>query len=81
MNRHVRLRPQGVLLLLCGAALLRIALFGELYLRYVKEGLRPLTVTGTWHPMGEPGSDTARPVPDAVTVKRTTAPSDPYEKR
>ncbi|WP_235882387.1 TIGR03943 family putative permease subunit [Streptomyces apricus] len=41
---RVRLRPQGVLLLLCGAALLRIALFGELYLRYVKEGLRPYLV-------------------------------------
>jgi hypothetical protein len=42
-----RLRPQGVLLILCGAALLRIALFSELYLRYVKEGLRPyLVVSG-----------------------------------
>ncbi|MGX1912567.1 TIGR03943 family putative permease subunit [Streptomyces phaeochromogenes] len=39
-----RLRPQGVLLILCGAALLRIALFSELYLRYVKEGLRPYLV-------------------------------------
>ncbi|MFE9684614.1 TIGR03943 family putative permease subunit [Streptomyces sp. NPDC006285] len=45
---RVRLRPQGVLLLLCGAALLRIALFSELYLRYVKEGLRPyLVISGT----------------------------------
>ncbi len=44
----IRLRPQGVLLILCGAALLRIALFSELYLRYVKEGLRPyLVVSGT----------------------------------
>ncbi|MFD3313504.1 TIGR03943 family putative permease subunit [Streptomyces sp. NPDC058694] len=43
----MRLRPQGVLLILCGAALLRIALFSELYLRYVKEGLRPyLVVSG-----------------------------------
>ncbi|WP_435862816.1 TIGR03943 family putative permease subunit [Streptomyces phaeochromogenes] len=40
----MRLRPQGVLLILCGAALLRIALFSELYLRYVKEGLRPYLV-------------------------------------
>ncbi|WP_419587034.1 TIGR03943 family putative permease subunit [Streptomyces sp. Qhu-G9] len=40
-----------------------------------------VTVTGTWHPMGEPGSDTARPVLDAVSVRRTGAPSDPYEKR
>ncbi|MFC8665457.1 TIGR03943 family putative permease subunit [Streptomyces sp. NPDC057199] len=44
---RLRLRPQGVLLILCGAALLRIALFSELYLRYVKEGLRPyLVVSG-----------------------------------
>ncbi|MEV0220000.1 TIGR03943 family protein [Streptomyces sp. NPDC050704] len=36
-----------MLLILCGAALLRIALFSELYLRYVKEGLRPyLIVSG-----------------------------------
>ncbi|MDQ1037596.1 putative repeat protein (TIGR03943 family) [Streptomyces sp. V3I8] len=43
-----RPRPQSVLLLLCGAALLRISLFGELYLRYVKEGLRPyLIASGT----------------------------------
>ncbi|MFI6277406.1 TIGR03943 family putative permease subunit [Streptomyces sp. NPDC050988] len=43
----MRPRPQGVLLILCGAALLRIALFSELYLRYVKEGLRPyLVVSG-----------------------------------
>lgn len=41
---RLRLRPQGVLLILCGAALLRIALFSELYLRYVKEGLRPYLV-------------------------------------
>jgi len=44
---RLRPRPQGVLLILCGAALLRIALFSELYLRYVKEGLRPyLVVSG-----------------------------------
>jgi len=40
-----------------------------------------VTVTGTWHPMGKPGSDTARPVLDAVSVQKTAAPSDPYEKR
>ncbi|WP_328770210.1 TIGR03943 family putative permease subunit [Streptomyces sp. NBC_00286] len=40
----MRFRTQGVLLLLCGAALLRVALFSELYLRYVKEGLRPYLV-------------------------------------
>ncbi|MFD6289838.1 TIGR03943 family putative permease subunit [Streptomyces sp. NPDC060205] len=40
-----------------------------------------VTVTGTWHPTGKPGTDAARPVLDAVSVKRTTAPSDPYEKR
>ncbi len=37
----------AVLLLLTGGAILRIALFSELYLRYVKEGLRPyLIVSG-----------------------------------
>ncbi|MEU9955761.1 TIGR03943 family protein [Streptomyces sp. NPDC050982] len=40
-----------------------------------------VTVTGIWHPTGEPGSDTARPVLDAASVKRIPAPSDPYEKR
>ncbi|GAB3015312.1 TIGR03943 family protein [Streptomyces pseudoechinosporeus] len=40
----MRFRTQGVLLLLCGAALLRVSLFSELYLRYVKEGLRPYLV-------------------------------------
>ncbi|MGP4043250.1 TIGR03943 family putative permease subunit [Streptomyces sp. 2A115] len=40
-----------------------------------------VTVTGTWRPTGEPGSDEARPVLDAASVKRVTAPSDPYEKR
>ncbi|MEZ0094933.1 TIGR03943 family protein [Streptacidiphilus sp. EB129] len=40
------LRRHGSALLLTavGAALLRISLFSELYLRYVKEGLRPLLV-------------------------------------
>ncbi|MFY7567353.1 TIGR03943 family putative permease subunit [Streptomyces sp. WI04-05B] len=37
----------AVLLLLTGGAVLRIALFSELYLRYVQEGLRPyLVVSG-----------------------------------
>ena len=37
----------SLLLLFVGAAILRISLFGELYLRYVKEGLRPyLIVSG-----------------------------------
>ena len=40
-----------------------------------------VTVTGTWHPTGKPGSDAARPVLDAASVKRVAAPSDPYEKR
>ncbi|MGW0647798.1 TIGR03943 family putative permease subunit [Streptomyces umbrinus] len=40
-----------------------------------------VTVTGTWHPTGKPGSDAARPVLDAASVKRVPAPSDPYEKR
>ncbi|MFJ2263066.1 TIGR03943 family putative permease subunit [Streptomyces sp. NPDC087844] len=40
-----------------------------------------VAVTGTWHPTGEPGTDAARPVLDAVSMKTTTAPSDPYEKR
>ncbi|MDQ0776061.1 putative repeat protein (TIGR03943 family) [Streptomyces aurantiacus] len=39
------------------------------------------TVTGTWHPTGKPGTDSARPVLDAVAVQKTTTPSDPYEKR
>ncbi|MBT3150823.1 TIGR03943 family protein [Streptomyces sp. CHD11] len=33
-----------VLLLLSGVGLLRITLFGDLYLRYVKEGMRPLLI-------------------------------------
>ncbi|MEU6221626.1 TIGR03943 family protein [Streptomyces sp. NPDC047022] len=39
-------RPlQVILLVLGGLGLLRISLFGDLYLRYVKEGLRPLLIT------------------------------------
>ncbi|MFI9760617.1 TIGR03943 family putative permease subunit [Streptomyces sp. NPDC051963] len=34
----------AILLLLTGAAILRISLFGELYLRYVQSGLRPCLV-------------------------------------
>ncbi|MGW7467041.1 TIGR03943 family putative permease subunit [Streptomyces xantholiticus] len=37
-------RFQALLLLLIGAALLRISLLSEVYLRYVKAGLRPLLV-------------------------------------
>ncbi|WP_155059466.1 TIGR03943 family putative permease subunit [Streptomyces blattellae] len=41
-----------------------------------------VTVTGTWHPQGELGSDAAwPPVLDAGSVVRVTQPSDPYEKR
>ncbi|MGY1499428.1 TIGR03943 family putative permease subunit [Streptomyces sp. QTS52] len=44
--RRSRYGP-AVLLLLTGGAVLRIALFSELYLRYVQEGLRPyLVVSG-----------------------------------
>jgi uncharacterized repeat protein (TIGR03943 family) len=39
-------RRAGLLLGLCGAALLRISLFSDLYLRYVKAGLRPLLILG-----------------------------------
>ncbi|MER6672256.1 TIGR03943 family protein [Streptomyces sp. NPDC000983] len=43
MRRH----GPAVLLLLTGGAILRISLFGELYLRYVQAGLRPyLVVSG-----------------------------------
>ncbi|MPY62850.1 TIGR03943 family putative permease subunit [Streptomyces spongiae] len=34
----------AVLLLLCGAAILRISLLGDLYLRYVQPGLRPFLI-------------------------------------
>ncbi|QGV77690.1 TIGR03943 family putative permease subunit [Streptomyces ficellus] len=40
MRRHV----QAVLLLLTGAAVLHISLLSQVYLRYVKEGLRPFLV-------------------------------------
>lgn len=40
-----------------------------------------ITVTGTWHPKGAPGSAEAwPPVLDAVTVTRVKQPADPYEK-
>ncbi|MGW7051210.1 TIGR03943 family putative permease subunit [Streptomyces sp. NPDC054887] len=40
----VKARLQALLLVLLGAAVLRISLLSELYLRYVKAGLRPLLV-------------------------------------
>ncbi|WP_406168700.1 permease [Streptomyces canus] len=41
-----------------------------------------ITVTGTWHPKGELGTDGAwPPVVDASAVRRVTEPADPYEKR
>ncbi|MFJ4538602.1 hypothetical protein ACIP39_21980 [Streptomyces tibetensis] len=41
-----------------------------------------VTVTGTWHPEGEPGSAAARPpVVDAGSVRRVPQPDDLYEKR
>jgi uncharacterized repeat protein (TIGR03943 family) len=41
-----------------------------------------VTVTGTWHPEGEPGSDAAwPPVLDATSVRRVPQPDNPYEKR
>ncbi|MER5185171.1 TIGR03943 family protein [Streptomyces sp. NPDC002896] len=40
----MRRRFEILLLLLAGAAVLRISLFSELYLRYVKPGLRPLLI-------------------------------------
>lgn len=41
-----------------------------------------VTVTGTWRPKGELGSDAAwPPVLDAGSVVRVKQPSDPYEKR
>ncbi|MDX3382798.1 hypothetical protein PV682_15165 [Streptomyces niveiscabiei] len=40
-----------------------------------------MTVTGTWLPEGELGSDEAwPPVPAADTVIRIAQPKDPYEK-
>ncbi|WP_338895156.1 TIGR03943 family protein [Streptomyces sp. TG1A-60] len=35
---------QALVLILCGAAVLRISLFSELYLRYVQPGLRPYLI-------------------------------------
>lgn len=41
-----------------------------------------VTVTGTWHPKGKLGTDSAwPPVLDAASVKQVTEPADPYEKR
>ncbi|MFD6174634.1 TIGR03943 family putative permease subunit [Streptomyces coeruleorubidus] len=41
-----------------------------------------VTVTGTWHPEGELGSDAAwPPVLDATSVRRVRQPDNPYEKR
>ncbi|MDH6608616.1 putative repeat protein (TIGR03943 family) [Streptomyces sp. SAI-208] len=41
-----------------------------------------VTVTGTWHPEGELGTDGAwPPVVDASEVRRVREPADPYEKR
>ncbi|WP_328442398.1 TIGR03943 family protein [Streptomyces sp. NBC_00444] len=41
-----------------------------------------VTVTGTWRPKGELGSDAAwPPVLDAGSVVRVKQPADPYEKR
>lgn len=41
-----------------------------------------VTVTGTWHPKGRPGSSAAwPPVLDAKAVRQVEEPSDPYEKR
>ncbi|KMS68921.1 membrane protein [Streptomyces viridochromogenes] len=41
-----------------------------------------VTVTGTWRPKGELGTDEAwPPVLDAVAVRRIAQPANPYEKR
>ncbi|MFE2210556.1 TIGR03943 family putative permease subunit [Streptomyces canus] len=41
-----------------------------------------ITVTGTWHPKSELGTDGAwPPVVDASAVRRVREPADPYEKR
>ncbi|MFJ8047838.1 TIGR03943 family putative permease subunit [Streptomyces luteogriseus] len=41
-----------------------------------------VTVTGTWHPEGEPGSPEAwPPVVDATSLRRVRQPENPYEKR
>jgi uncharacterized repeat protein (TIGR03943 family) len=38
-----------------------------------------VTVTGTWHPTGKVGTDSARPALDTATVKRIPEPDDPYQ--
>ncbi|MEU9731074.1 TIGR03943 family protein [Streptomyces sp. NPDC048002] len=41
-----------------------------------------ITVTGTWHPEGELGSEAAwPPAVDVTSVERIAEPADPYEKR
>lgn len=41
-----------------------------------------VTVTGTWHPKGEIGSDAAwPPALDATDVQRVEQPANPYERR
>ncbi|MGC4975166.1 hypothetical protein ACLQ2D_19915 [Streptomyces sp. DT199] len=41
-----------------------------------------VTVTGTWHPEGEPGSTEAwPPVVDATSLRRVRQPDNPHEKR
>ncbi|MFD5629777.1 TIGR03943 family putative permease subunit [Streptomyces sp. NPDC127072] len=41
-----------------------------------------VTVTGTWHPKGEPGSDEAwPPVLDSTAVRKVKEPANPYERR
>ncbi|MGX1560557.1 TIGR03943 family putative permease subunit [Streptomyces sp. NPDC055506] len=41
-----------------------------------------VTVTGTWHPRGELGTDSAwPPVLDVTSVRRVPQPDNPYEKR
>ncbi|MEU6346214.1 TIGR03943 family protein [Streptomyces sp. NPDC046977] len=37
------------------------------------------TVTGTWHPEGKPGTDSANPSLDALRVQRVDAPANPYK--
>jgi len=44
MVAAVRNKAQAALLILCGAALLRISVGSELYLRYVQAGLRPYLI-------------------------------------
>ncbi|MFI6490068.1 TIGR03943 family putative permease subunit [Streptomyces sp. NPDC050564] len=41
----MRHRVQALLLVLCGLGLLHVSLFSDLYLRYVKAGLRPALIT------------------------------------